>query len=57
MLTYSMEQRPPWEADSRLVGSWIPSPLWNQKLHYSANKIPLLGGIFRQFNPLHTHAP
>jgi hypothetical protein len=37
-----MEQRPYYEANSRLAGQKIPRLLWNQLVHYRVHKSPQL---------------
>ena len=53
LLTYSMKQRPSWEANWFSASQEIPCILWNQKVHYHIHKclspVPLLSLI----SPVH----
>jgi hypothetical protein len=48
-----MENSPFWEADSYLVCQEIPSPLWDQKIHFLFHKNTLLMHIMSQTNLVH----
>jgi hypothetical protein len=41
MPTNCMERSPSWIADSRSSSQEIPRLLWNPKVHYRVQKIPL----------------
>ena len=54
LLTYSIEQSPPWEANRPTVSQQIPRIIWNPNVHYRIHnsRPPVL--IQSQINPVHT---
>jgi len=57
LLTYSMDQRPSWEANWFAASQEIPRILWNPKVHYRIHKCPPTVPILGQFDPVHTPTP
>jgi hypothetical protein len=51
MINISIEQSP-WDVNSHSASPEIPCLLWNPKVHYFFHKIPLLGPILSQMNPM-----
>ena len=51
LLTYSMVQRPSWEANWFAASREIPRILWNPKVHYCTHKCPPLKGSYSQKMP------
>jgi len=54
LLTYCMEQRPSWEANSFSASQDIPRILWHPKIHYRIHKCPPTVPILSQLDPVHT---
>jgi len=54
-LTYSMEQRPSWEAKRFVASQEIPHILWNPKVHYCIHKYPPPVPIHSHLDPVYTH--
>jgi len=54
LLTYSMKQRPSWEAEWLSASQEIPLTLWNRKVRYCIHKCPPPVPILRQLDPVHT---
>ena len=56
LLTYSMVQSPPWEANWFEASQEIPRILWNPKVHYRTHKrpptVPILGHLPPPGDPL-----
>ena len=53
LITYSMEQSPPLEANIFSTSQEIPCVLWNQNVHYHIHNCPLPVTILSQINPVH----
>ena len=54
ILTYSMEQRPSWEANQFSASQEIPCILWNPKVHYHIYKSSPTCTILSYVNSVHT---
>ena len=57
LLTYSMEQRPSWEANWLSASQEIPRVLWKPKVHYRIHKSLSPAPVLRQINPVHAPIP
>jgi hypothetical protein len=55
--TNSIEQSPPWEADSHSSSQEIPRFLWNPNVHYCVHNSPWLVPVLSQINPISTFPP
>ena len=53
LITYSMEQSPPLEANIFSTSQEIPWVLWNPNVHYHIHNCPLPVTILSQINPVH----
>jgi len=52
MITNSVEQSPPEEANSHLASQQIPRLLWTSKFHYRVHNSLLLVRFLSQMNPV-----
>ena len=54
LVTYSMEQSPPWEAKWFSASQEIPRSLWKSKVHHRNHECPPPDPILSQIDPVHT---